>query len=489
MPDDEPPDDKPPTGFVKDIRKQSVDFPGWYNDVVRKAQLADYSPVRGCMVIRPYGYSLWENIRDPLDGLIKETGHENWYFPALIPLSFLMKEAEHVEGFQPEFAMVTRGGGKELEEPLVLRPTSETMIASVLRDYIQSYRALPVLTNQWNNVFRWELRTRLFLRTLEFLWQEGHTFHETAAEAEEEVVRMLEQYRRIAEEWCAVPVLAGRKSDTEKFAGAQYSMSIEGMMVDGKALQMGTSHYFGDNFTRAYDLTFTGRTNERQYPYSTSWGVSTRMVGAVVMAHGDDSGLQLPPRIAPVQVIIIPIFRSDTERSQIVTALQQVLTDLEDIRVKVDWRDERPGFKYNEWELKGVPVRIEIGPRDLAKGEVTVVRRLNRAKQQVPLGDLGVAIPAMLEEIQAALFDRARAFREAHTVRVDSLEALVKFFDTSIGFAVTRWCGREEDERIVKERTMGATTRVILGPSGGAAQPCAICGRPATVEVAWGKAY
>jgi len=481
-------DDRPESGFVKEIRKQSVDFPGWYNDVVRKAQLADYSPVRGCMVIRPYGYSLWENIRDPLDGLIKETGHENWYFPALIPLSFLMKEAEHVEGFQPEFAMVTRGGGKELEEPLVLRPTSETMIASVLRDYIQSYRDLPVLTNQWNNVFRWELRTRLFLRTLEFLWQEGHTFHETAAEAEEEVVRMLEQYRRIAEEWCAVPVLAGRKSDTEKFAGAQYSMSIEGMMVDGKALQMGTSHYFGDNFTRAYDLTFTGRTNERQYPYSTSWGVSTRMVGAVVMAHGDDFGLQLPPRIAPVQVIIIPIFRSDTERSQIETALQSVLTDLDDIRVKVDWRDERPGFKYNEWELKGVPIRIEIGPRDLAKGEVTVVRRLNRVKQQVPLGDLALAVPAMLEEIQVALLTRAREFRETHTVRVDSLEALVKFFDTSIGFAVTPWCGRAEDERTVTDRTK-ATTRVILPGSVRPGQLCAVCGQPATVEVAWGKAY
>jgi prolyl-tRNA synthetase len=480
-------DEKPEGGFVKEIRKQSQDFPGWYTDVVRKAQLADYSPVRGCMVIRPYGYALWENIRDALDALIKQTGHENWYFPALIPLSFLMKEAEHVEGFQPEFAMVTRGGGKELEEPLVLRPTSETMIASVLRDYIHSYRDLPVLTNQWNNVFRWELRTRLFLRTLEFLWQEGHTFHETAAEAEEEVARMLEQYRRIAEEWCAVPVLAGRKSNSEKFAGAQYSSSIEGMMVDGKALQMGTSHYFGDNFTRAYDLTFTGRTNEQQYPYSTSWGVSTRMVGAVVMAHGDDSGMQLPPRIAPVQVVIVPIFRSDTERSQIETALQQVLADLEDLRVKVDWRDERPGFKFSEWELKGVPLRIEIGPRDLAKGEATVVRRLNRAKTTVPLGDLAVAIPAMLEEVQTALFARAREFREAHTVRVDSLEALVRFFETSIGFAVTPWCGREDDERTVKERTT-ATTRVILS-SQAAGQSCAICGRPATMEVAWGKAY
>ncbi len=481
-------DDKPESGFVKEIRKQSVDFPGWYNDVVRKGQLADYSPVRGCMVIRPYGYSIWENIRDPLDGLIKQTGHENWYFPALIPLSFLMKEAEHVEGFQPEFAMVTRGGGKELEEPLVLRPTSETMIASTLRDYIQSYRDLPVLTNQWNNVFRWELRTRLFHRTLEFLWQEGHTFHETTTEAEEEVARMLDVYRQIAEDWCAIPVLSGRKSDTEKFAGAQYSTSIEGMMLDGKALQMGTSHYFGENFTRAYDLTFTGRNNERQYPHSTSWGMTTRMVGAVVMAHGDDSGMQLPPRVAPVQVVVVPIFRSDTERSQIDTALQQVLIDLEDIRVKVDWRDERPGFKFNEWELKGVPLRIEIGPRDLAKGEVTVVRRLNRAKQPVPLGDLGVTIPAMLEEIQVALFARAREFREAHTVRLDSLEALVKFFDTSIGFAITPWCGRAEDERTVTDRTK-ATTRVLMPGSVRPGQVCAICGQPAAGEVVWGKAY
>jgi prolyl-tRNA synthetase len=489
MPDDDKPNDaKPETGFVKEIRKQSADFPGWYNDVVRKAQLADYSPVRGCMVIRPYGYALWENIRDPLDALIKQTGHENWYFPALIPLSFLLKEAEHVEGFQPEFAMVTRGGGKDLEEPLVLRPTSETMIASVLRDYIQSYRDLPVLTNQWNNVFRWELRTRLFLRTLEFLWQEGHTFHETAGEAEAEVAQMLDVYRQIAEEWCAIPVLAGRKSDTEKFAGAQYSTSIEGMMIDGKALQMGTSHYFGENFTRAYDLTFTGRTNVREYPHSTSWGMTTRMVGAVVMAHGDDSGMQLPPRIAPVQVIIIPIFRTDPERSQIQNALQQVLADLQDLRVKVDWRDERPGFKFNEWELKGVPLRIEIGPRDLAKGEATVVRRLNRAKQTVPLSELAVAIPAMLEEIQEALFKRAREFRDAHTVRLDSLEAMVRFFDTSIGFAITPWCGREEDERTVKDRTT-ATTRVILSGSGQVDRPCAVCGRPATVEVAWGKSY
>ena len=481
-------EDKQESGFVKEIRKQSVDFPGWYNDVVRKAQLADYSPVRGCMVIRPYGYAIWENIRDPLDDLIKQTGHENWYFPALIPLSFLMKEAEHVEGFQPEFAMVTRGGGKELEEPLVLRPTSETMIATVLRDYIQSYRDLPVLTNQWNNVFRWELRTRLFLRTLEFLWQEGHTFHETAAEAEEEVARMLDVYRRIAEEWCAIPVLAGRKSDTEKFAGAQYSTSIEGMMIDGKALQMGTSHYFGENFTRAYDLTFTGRNNERQYPHSTSWGMTTRMVGAVVMAHGDDSGMQLPPRIAPVQVIVIPIFRSDAERSQIEAALGPVLAGLQDLRVKVDWREERPGFKFNEWELKGVPLRLEVGPRDLAKGEATLVRRLNRAKSTVPLGELAVAIPAALEEIQAALFTRADEFRDAHTVRLDSLEALERFFETSIGFVVTPWCGREEDERIVKERTT-ATTRVILSGPTAPEERCAVCGGRATTQVVWGKSY
>src|SRR5438046_4470786 len=278
--------DEKETGFVKDIRKQSADFPGWYNDVVRKAQLADYSPVRGCMVIRPYGYAIWENIRDALDGLIKQTGHENWYFPALIPLSFLMKEAQHVEGFQPEFAMVTRGGGKELEEPLVLRPTSETMIASVLRDYIQSYRDLPVLTNQWNNIFRWELRTRFFLRTREFLWQEGHTFHETAAEAEEEVAKMLDGYRRLAEDWCAIPVLTGRKSESEKFAGAQYSTAIEAMMMDGKALPMGPSHYFGANFSRAYDLPSPGRRSVQQYPHQTSAHVSRRLVGAGVLAPG-----------------------------------------------------------------------------------------------------------------------------------------------------------------------------------------------------------
>src|SRR5260370_7489401 len=275
--------DKPTSGFVKDIRKQSQDFPGWYNDVVRKRQLVGKSQVAGNMIIRPYGYALWENIRDPLDGLIKETGHENWYFPALIPLSFLQKEKDHVAGFEPEFQLVTKGGGKDLEEPLVLRPTSETMIATVLRDYIQSYRDLPVLTNQWNNVFRWELRARFFLRTREFLCQEGHTSHETAPGAEEQVAQLLEGYRRIAEEWCAIPLLAGRKSDREKFAGAQYSTSIEGMMMDGKALQMGTSHYFGDNFTRAYDLPFTGRTTKRQYPHPTTWGMPTPLVRPVSM--------------------------------------------------------------------------------------------------------------------------------------------------------------------------------------------------------------
>ena len=480
--------DEKETGFVKEIRKQAGDFPGWYNDVVRKAQLADNSPVAGTMIVRPYGYALWENIRDPLDRLIKQTGHENWYFPTLIPLSFLQKEKDHVAGFAPEFQLVTKGGGKDLEEPLVLRPTSETMIATVLRDYVQSYRDLPVLTNQWNNVFRWELKPRFFLRTREFLWQEGHTFHETAPEAEQEVAKMLDCYRRIAEEWCAIPVLTGRKSESEKFAGAQYSTAIEGMMMDGKALQMGTSHYFGENFSRAYDLTYTGRSNEQQYPHSTSWGMSTRMVGAVVMAHGDDSGLQLPPRIAPVQVIVVPIFRSDVERTQIASALTGILDALDDIRVKVDWRDERPGFKFNEWELKGVPVRIEIGPRDLASGQVTVVRRLDRAKKPVPLAELQTTIPAMLEHIQEELFKRALEFRKGHTVRLDSLAAMVSFFEESIGFVITPWCGRAEDEQAVKEATT-ATTRVIDRELPPGSQACAVCGRPATVEVVWGKAY
>jgi prolyl-tRNA synthetase len=478
-------------GFVDKIRKQSEDFPGWYNDVVRKAQLADYSPVKGCMVIRPYGYALWENIRDALDDMIKKTGHENWYFPALIPLSFLQKEADHVEGFKHEFQTVTHGGGKELDEPLVLRPTSETMLASVLKNYIQSYRDLPLLTNQWNNVFRWELRTRLFLRTREFLWQEGHTFHETATEAKEEVDRMLDCYRQIAEDWCAIPVLTGRKSETEKFAGAQYSKSIEAMMKDGKALQSATSHYFGENFSRAYDLTFTGRTNTLEYPHSTSWGLSTRIVGAVVMAHGDESGLVLPPRIAPIQVVVVPIFRSDAERSQIEAALAPVLQTLDDddLRVKVDWRDERPGFKFNEWELKGVPIRLEVGPRDLAKGEVTIVQRLDRTKQAVPLGDLPLALPAMLNTIQVSILARGREFRANHTVRVDSLPALVKFFTESTGFVIAPWCESTEDEARVQKEAQGVTTRVLVPGAGPPASACAICGRPATTEVVWAKAY
>jgi prolyl-tRNA synthetase len=481
-------DERAEAGFVTAIRRQSQDFPGWYQDVVRKAQLADYSPVRGCMVIRPYGYAIWENIRDALDALIKKTGHENWYFPALIPLSFLLKEQEHVEGFEPEFAMVTRGGGKELEEPLVLRPTSETMLASVLKDYIQSYRDLPLKTNQWNNVFRWELRTRLFLRTLEFLWQEGHTFHETADEARQEVDTMLECYRVVAEEWCAFPVLLGRKSETEKFAGAQYSTAIEAMMRDGKALQAGTSHYFGENFSRAYDLTFTGRTNERQYPHSTSWGMSTRMVGAVVMAHGDDAGLQLPPRIAPIQAVVIPIFRTEQEKAQIASALEPVLSDLGAVRTRVDWRDERPGFKFNEWELKGVPLRLELGPRDLARGEATVVRRADRGKTAVPLGDLKTRLPEMLDEIQSKMFQRALAFREEHTVRLSSLEDMVRHFETGIGFVITPWCEDAECEAKVKARTT-ATTRVIPRGAPKPHGPCAVCGRPATTEVIWAKAY
>lgn len=482
-------DEKP--GFVDKIRSQSADFPGWYTDVVRKAQLADYSPVKGCMVIRPYGYALWENIRDALDDMIKKTGHENWYFPALIPLSFLQKEADHVEGFKHEFQTVTHGGGKELDEPLVLRPTSETMLASVLKDYIHSYRDLPQLTNQWNNVFRWELRTRLFLRTREFLWQEGHTFHETAPEAQQEVDTMLDCYRQIAEDWCAIPVLTGRKSETEKFAGAQYSKSIEAMMKDGKALQSATSHYFGDNFSRAYDLKFTGRTNVLEYPYSTSWGLSTRMVGAVVMAHGDEAGLIIPPRIAPIQIVVVPIFRSDAERSQIESALAPVLKALDDddLRVKVDWRDERPGFKYNEWELKGVPIRLEVGPRDLAKGEVTLVQRLDRTKQAIPLGDLPVALPAMLNTIQMAIRERAREFRTAHTVHLDSLAALAQFFSNSTGFAVTPWCESAEDEATVQKAAQGVSTRVMLPGPLRPATPCAICGKPATTEVVWAKAY
>src|SRR5947209_6431094 len=397
--------------FVKDITKMSDDFDRWYTDVVRKAELADWSGVRGMMVVRPYGWAMWEAIQRAFDDMIKESGHENWAFPLLIPRSFLMKEAEHIEGFAPEVAWVTRAGAgmEELEEPLAVRPTSETIVGSLIKRYIQSHRDLPKLTNQWNSVVRWEMRSRLFLRSREFWWQEGHTFHASAQEAIDEVALILGYYRSIAEDWLAVPVLGGMKTAAETFAGAVYTLTLEGLMRDGLALQMGTSQYFGQNFARPYDLSFSNTSNERELCYSTSWGISTRMVGALVMAHGDDSGLILPPKVAPIQVVVVPIFRDDETRRKVEAFIESWSRGLKaaGIRHRVDWRDERPGDKYAHWELKGVPLRLNVGGRDVDAGQVEMVDRLTRAKVAVPVAGIAKRLGDELESFQRKLFDRA----------------------------------------------------------------------------------
>jgi prolyl-tRNA synthetase len=387
--------------MAEKLTSQSKDYPRWYNEVVQRAELAENAPVRGSMIIKPYGYALWENMQRALDDMFKATGHSNAYFPVLIPESFLKKEAEHVEGFAPELAVVTHAGGKSLEEPYVVRPTSETIIWDTYRRWIQSYRDLPILLNQWANVMRWELRPRLFLRTTEFLWQEGHTAHATQQEAHEEVLRMLDVYARFAEEWMAVPVIQGIKTDREKFAGAESTYCIEAMMGDGKALQAGTSHDLGQNFAKAFGVTYLSSEGKEEFVWATSWGVSTRLVGAIVMAHGDDQGLILPPKLAPHQTVIVPIYRGDAERTTVLDACERLSIPLREkgVRVHLDDRDQyRPGFKFNDWEQKGVPVRIEVGPRDLAKGEVCIAIRHNGEKHQEPITGLAERIPQILEE-------------------------------------------------------------------------------------------
>src|SRR5579884_2891267 len=404
------------TKYVEELVDQSDDFSRWYNQVVRKAELADYAPVRGCMIIRPYGYAIWEHIQRLLDARFKETGVMNAYFPLLIPRSFLEREAKHVEGFAPEVAWVTRGGGEELEEPLAIRPTSETIIGHSFAKWIQSYRDLPLLLNQWNNVMRWEKRTILFLRTAEFLWQEGHTAHRALEEAEERTLMMLEVYRAFAEEDLAIPVLAGRKSENEKFAGALRTYSIEAMMGDGKALQAGTSHNLGTNFARSFDIQFLDADGQRKYCSTTSWGMSTRMIGGLIMVHGDSSGLVLPPRLAPYQVVIVPIWRKDTDKaavSELVGRIEKMLKGK--VRLKVDMSENTPGWKFSEWEMRGVPVRMEIGPRDVQNNSVMLVRRDNRVKEAVPVDALETRLPELLEEVQRALFQRAVEFRARNT--------------------------------------------------------------------------
>ena len=449
--------------MAKGVTKQSVDFAKWYTDVVLKAELADYGPVKGTMVIRPYGYALWENIRNIADEMFKKTGHVNAYFPMFIPESFMKKEAKHVKGFAPECAVVTHVGGKKLKEPLYIRPTSETIIWSMYKKWINSYRDLPILINQWVNIVRWEMRTRLFLRTTEFLWQEGHTAHATASEAEEEARKIIEIYRQLAENYMAMPVHVGGKTDAEKFAGAVRTYTIEAMMGDKKALQVGTSHYLGQNFARAFDVTFLNTENKIEYVYATSWGVSTRLVGAVIMTHGDDKGLILPPKIAPYQIVIIPIWKNDKEKSQVLEAIGKFRGELKsrNIRYLVDDNEQTsPGWKFNQWEMKGVPLRVEIGPRDLEKNQIVLVRRDIKGRKFVSLEKAAESIEKLLETIQNDLFKKALDFREKNTFSVENYDDLKKVIEDG-GFVKAFWVGNGDMEAKIQQETK-ATIRCIL---------------------------
>jgi prolyl-tRNA synthetase len=479
----------------KAITLKSEDFDRWYVDVVRRAELADYTPVGGCMVVRPYGWALWENIRYALDAMIKRTGHENMAFPLFIPESLLAKEAQHVEGFAPEVAWVTHGGSKKLEERLAVRPTSETIICTLYRDWIHSWRDLPVLVNQWANVVRWEKRTRLFLRTMEFWWQEGHTFHETREEAAAEVATMLGCYREVAEDWLAMAVVSGRKTDAEKFAGAEYTVAIEAMMSDGMALQAGTSHHLGQNFTRAYDITYSDRDNALQYPYQTSWGFSTRVIGAVIMAHGDDRGLVLPPRVAPVQVVVVPIERSnDPDGSTAVRdASARLESQLKDrVRLRVDRREGiRPGEKYAHWELRGVPLRVVVGARDLAEGYVTVVRRVDGDETTVPVDQLAERLPGMLEETQALIRSRAVSFLEEHSVEVATLDELREAFPAAppYVFANAPFCNAPGCEKQITDAVHAVSVRCLRDDRSAGGAPCIVCGTASDDIAVIARAY
>jgi prolyl-tRNA synthetase len=476
--------------YVGEIIDQEDNFSQWYNQVVRKAELADYAPVRGCMIIRPYGYAIWENIQRLLDARFKETDVMNAYFPLLIPRSFLEKEAKHVEGFAPELAWVTRGGGEELEEPLAIRPTSETIIGYSYAKWVQSYRDLPILINLWNNVMRWEKRTTLFLRTTEFLWQEGHTAHRTLEEAEERTLMMLEVYRAFVEEDLAIPVITGRKSENEKFAGALRTYSIEAMMGDGKALQSATSHNLGHNFAKGFDIQYLDADGQRKYCATTSWGLSTRTIGGLIMVHGDSSGLIIPPRVAPYQVVIVPIWRKDADKAavgEVVERIQKMLKGK--VRVKTDMSENTPGWKFNEWEMRGVPVRMEIGPRDVQNNSVVLVRRDNRAKEVVSIDALGTRLPELLDEVQNALFQRALEFREKNTFSTESYGEFKQIIEQR-GFARVKWAEDSEAELAIKEETK-ATLRVIPfdQPEGGATGNSIYSGKPATCEAIFARAY
>ena len=487
----------------KSVTPQSENYNTWYTDVVMKADLADYGPVKGTMVVKPYGFSMWDLIKDTFDKMIKETGHVNAYFPLFIPKSFLAKEAEHVEGFAKECAVVTHTRLKsdskkgivvdpdsKLEEEVIVRPTSETVIWSMYKKWIQSYRDLPLLINQWANVVRWEMRTRLFLRTTEFLWQEGHTAHATAEEAEEETLLILELYRKLAEDYLAMPVHTGFKSESEKFAGADRTYCIEAIMGDKRALQAGTSHNLGQNFAKAFDVTFQTKDNKEQMVYATSWGISTRLVGGVIMTHGDDKGLRLPPKIAPYQVVVVPIFKDKEGRKIFNKYLESVLLELRNagVRIHEDWRKGSPGFKFNEWEMKGVPIRLEVGPKDIEKQQVVIARRDTGEKQFVKKEDIVNLIPNLLDSIQNNLFEQAKQFRLNNTHTVSTYADFKEVIKNKGGFIRCGWDGSAETETAIKNETK-ATIRVIPFDENTKGLNCIFSGKPAKHEVIFAKAY
>ncbi len=472
--------------MVEEITSMEKDFAQWYTDVVKKAELASYGGVRGCMIVRPYGTALWENIRNDLDSRFKALGHENVMLPMFIPESLLQKEKDHVEGFAPEVAWVTHGGEEKLTERLCVRPTSETLFCEHYADVIHSYRDLPKLYNQWCSVVRWEKTTRPFLRTMEFYWQEGHTMHETAEDAMEETERMLNVYADFCEESLAIPVVKGRKTDKEKFAGAEATYTIEAMMHDGKALQSGTSHYFGDGFCRAFDIKFTDRQNQLQYPHQTSWGMSTRIIGAIIMTHGDDNGLVLPPAVAPIQLVILPIAQHKEGVLEKARELKDRLATF--VRVKLDDSDNSAGWKFAEYEMKGVPLRLEIGPRDIENNQCVIVRRDNREKTVVSLDELETKIPELLKAVHDGLYQKALARRESMTYTATTLDDLCAIANEKPGLIKAMWCGDEACELKLKEQA-GITSRCMPFEQEQVAETCVCCGKPAKTMVVWGKAY
>lgn len=476
------------TNQKKELASMEENFPQWYTDIVKKAELADYSPVKGFMVIRPYGYALWENIKAELDKKFKETGHQNMYFPLLIPEELLEKEKKHVEGFAPEVAWVTQGGNKVLNERLVVRPTSETLITTMYGKWLNSYRDLPYLYNQWCSVVRWEKTTRPFLRTSEFLWQEGHTLHETAEEAEEETLRMLDIYRQVAEDYLAIPVVTGRKSSKETFAGADQTYTIEALMHDGQALQSGTSHNFGKGFTEAYDVTFLDRNNKLSNPYQTSWGMSTRVIGALIMVHGDENGLVIPPKVAPIQLVILPIAQKKEGVLDKAYELKDKLS--KEFRVELDDSNNSPGWKFNEWELKGVPIRLEIGPRDIENNQAVLARRDTGEKISVSLDNLNEEVAKLLDDIQDNLYKKALEHREAHTNKATNMDEFKTKLKENPGFVKAMWCGDQACEDKIKEET-GATLRCIPfeDQQEEISDTCVYCGNPAHEAAYFARAY